>query len=262
MGERFGKNVDRAARAGNHDGLGPVQTGARVERCRNEQGSARPGGRAAAALRLATILGAVVLLSVLGHRLVGWISASAGGLAETGGLPVVVMLALMAGYALLLAIPFVPGVELGIALMMIEGGRIAPAIYAATVVGLSLAFLAGCLVPDGALVRLFAALRLSAARRLIEDIAPLDREARLARLEARLPRRAAPFLLRHRYLLLAVLINLPGSSLLGGGGGISMVAGMSRLCRPVAALATFALAVAPVPVVVFLASGRPPLWPF
>ena len=233
-----------------------------MTRCRGNQGSAPPGGRAAAAVRLGVVIAAVFGASLLGHRLVGWISASAGGLPETGELRVVVMLALLAAYALLLAVPFVPGVELGIAIMMIEGGRVAPAVYAGTVTGLTLAFLAGSLVPDAALARLFAALRLPAARRLIGEVAPLDREARLARLQARLPRRVAPFLLRHRYLLLAVLINLPGSSLLGGGGGIAMVAGMSRLCTPVAALATFALAVAPVPVVVFLVSGRPPLWPF
>ncbi|MGB3315212.1 MAG: hypothetical protein WBB85_12430, partial [Albidovulum sp.] len=61
------------------------------------------------------------------------------------------------------------------------------------------------------------------------------------------------------YVLLALLINLPGNSLLGGGGGILLLAGMSRLFSPLATLATVAIAVAPVPILVYLMGEGHPL---
>ncbi|WP_226892485.1 hypothetical protein [Phycobacter azelaicus] len=46
-------------------------------------------------------------------------------------------------YALLLAIPFVPGVEIGIALSSCQGPAIAPFVHAATVAGLLISFAIG-----------------------------------------------------------------------------------------------------------------------
>ena len=43
------------------------------------------------------------------------------------------------------------------------------------------------------------------------------------------PRRLVPWLTRHRAITLIVLINLPGNTLLGGGGGIALVTGLSKL---------------------------------
>jgi hypothetical protein len=57
---------------------------------------------------------------------------------------------------------------------------------------------------------------------------------------------------RFRYVALALLINLPGSSLIGGGGGILLLAGLSGLFLPKATFLTLALAVAPVPLLVWL----------
>ena len=215
----------------------------------------RKGGWRGAPARLMAVLGLAVLLSLAGRWLIGWLGAEVEGVGAHGA---ALLIALVAGYALLLAVPFVPGVELGLALLMMEGGRIAPAIYAATVAGLMLAFLIGLWLPDRVLVRAFEALRLHRAARLAGELEPLDRGARIARLEAQLPRRIGPIALRHRYLVLAVLINLPGSGLIGGGGGIAMVAGLSRLCGPLGAAVTFAIAVAPVPLIIYLA-GMPGL---
>lgn len=61
-----------------------------------------------------------------------------------------------------------------------------------------------------------------------------------------------PRLLRHRYLALAVALNLPGNTLLGGGGGIALMAGLSGLYPMPAYLTTVAIAVAPVPLLVGL----------
>ena len=61
-----------------------------------------------------------------------------------------------------------------------------------------------------------------------------------------------PVLLRHRYLALGVAFNLPGNTLLGGGGGIALAAGMSGLYPLLAYVAVVAIAVAPVPLLVLL----------
>jgi hypothetical protein len=50
-----------------------------------------------------------------------------------------------------------------------------------------------------------------------------------------------------------VLINLPGNMLVGGGGGIALVAGMTRLFSWPAFLLTVAVAVAPVPLLIYFA---------
>ncbi|HXV11709.1 MAG TPA: hypothetical protein VD839_12995, partial [Burkholderiales bacterium] len=59
-------------------------------------------------------------------------------------------------------------------------------------------------------------------------------------------------LLNHRYLLLALLLNLPGNVLIGGGGGIAMMAGMSRLYSFPSYLALISVAILPGPVLVML----------
>jgi hypothetical protein len=56
---------------------------------------------------------------------------------------------------------------------------------------------------------------------------------------------------RCRYLLVALLVNLPGNALLGCGGGIALSPGLSRVFQPAAMVATLAVAVSPVPLAVW-----------
>jgi hypothetical protein len=49
-----------------------------------------------------------------------------------------------------------------------------------------------------------------------------------------------------------VAVTLPGNTLLGGGGGIALAAGMSGVYRLPTYVATVAVAVAPVPLLVLL----------
>ena len=63
----------------------------------------------------------------------------------------------------------------------------------------------------------------------------------------RSPKKFVPFLLKYRYLALLVVINAPGNIVIGGGGGIAMSAGMSRLFVPSLFLLTIAIAVSPIP---------------
>lgn len=153
-------------------------------------------------------------------------------------------------YIGLLAVPFVPGAEIGLAMLAALGARIAPLIYVATVASMMLAFMLGKFLPVETLQNALFQLRLRKAAALIRKAAPLSGEERLAMLLNGQPKRALAKTIRFRYLALALAVNTPGNSLIGGGGGIMMVAGLSGIFSPIWTLITVAIAVAPVPVAI------------
>ena len=155
-------------------------------------------------------------------------------------------------YAILLAVPFVPGAEIGVALMAMLGPRIALLVYLCTLAGLSLSFILGHLIPIKVLIHLARDLNLERTRRLLEDIEPLDKRARLDLMISRAPKRFLPLLLRYRYLALAAALNIPGNYVIGGGGGIALFAGVSRLFSVTGFFVTIILAVSPVPLAVMI----------
>lgn len=162
------------------------------------------------------------------------------------------MLLALVLYALLIAIPFVPGVEIGLSLLMMRGADVAPLVFVATFAGLTLAFLIGQWLPYPMLNRFCQDLRLRKAAALVERLAPLGRDERLEILREHLPDRLGKILLRYRYLTVALALNIPGNAFIGGGGGIAMIAGLSRLFSTRIILIWFALAVLPVPLLVML----------
>jgi hypothetical protein len=167
-----------------------------------------------------------------------------------------------AAFVILLALPYVPGMEVSIALLLVLGSAGALLVYLATLLALSISFGMGRLVPTAALAGLLGWLHLTRAKVLVERVHPLPPQEKLAFLLASAPSRWAPRLLRHRYVALAIVLNLPGNALLGGGGGIGLFAGTSGLFRYPAYLLTVAIAASPIPLAVWLLgeSGRS-LWP-
>lgn len=159
-------------------------------------------------------------------------------------------------YALASALPFVPGAEVGFGLMLTFGARIVPLVYVSMVLALTIAFLVGRLIPARVTAAGFDYAGLTRARDMVLRIAPLDANARLETLIAHAPRRFVPFLLRHRYVALGVAFNLPGNTLIGGGGGIALAAGMSGIYPAPAYLVTVALAVSPLPLLFLLMGAR------
>ncbi len=204
----------------------------------------------ASILRLA-VRGLIIAAAVLAiYSALGWVTEKAS---QTGNERLMIgMLSLvLLGYALLIAVPFMPGIEIGISLLMLQGASIAPFVYAATVLGLLFAFLAGRLVPYAWVRTTLQDLRWRSARDFIEKLEPMDQEERLTHLSKRLPQFLRPALKAGRYVLLACLLNVPGNAVIGGGGGIAFIAGFSRLFRPSWTAAAIALGVLPVPLVVW-----------
>ncbi len=156
----------------------------------------------------------------------------------------------MVFYALLLAIPFVPGVEIGFGLIIMFGTPLVIPVYISTVIGINLGFVLGRVIPVKRLQSLLRFLYLERAANLIGHITPLPHGAKMQTLAAAAPKRFVPFLLRHRYLAIAAAINIPGNAVIGGGGGIGMLAGLSRIFPWPLFTLTVALAVAPVPLLI------------
>lgn len=215
--------------------------------------------------RLMLKLGVLVAIVILSHYVIDFALSWAESLptpAEARA-ELLILLVIFITYALLISLPFVPGIEIAIALLVLRGPEFALPIYAATLGGLSLSFLAGRLVPIRALRGFFLDLHLPRAVHLVDRLAPLGPAQRVRELQRSLPRKYARSALRYRYLGLALLINMPGSGLIGGGGGICLMAGMSGVFSPRITLPVIAIAILPFPLFMWLAgsSGLMPWLP-
>jgi hypothetical protein len=154
-------------------------------------------------------------------------------------------------YVLLLSLPFVPGVELDVLLMCVFGKEGIVFVYLATIAGLTLAFLMGRLLPKAWVASRLQMLGFSKTCDYpienMDDI--LDH---LTHNRQGYQNRFPSFLSKYRYLTIALLFNLPGNYLIGGGGGISLACGISRRFAWKWFLLTVVLAVSPVPLLAFL----------
>lgn len=217
-----------------------------------------PRGKAASAMT-ASILRVLVLILVLG--LLIYLSHSVSDRVmdflarqDDGMIFKIIAIGLLAYFATM-ALPFMPGVEIGLALLTAFGALVAPYVWLATVLALSLSFCVGRFVPCRVTARILAALgmlRGAALVRRLGDAPPSDAASFLA---SRAASPVALALLRYRYLALAAAINTPGNIVLGGGGGIALAAGLSRTFHPALFILTVALATMPVPLA-FLFGAR------
>lgn len=155
-------------------------------------------------------------------------------------------------YLLLMAIPFMPGIEIGLALMILLGNKGALLIYLCTVMALSISFIIGRRAPPHLILHLLNWFHLYKASVLVAQLEPLDQQQRLKLLYEKAPSKLVPFLLRHRYLAIVAILNLPGNALIGGGGGIGIIAGMSKIFPFYVYILLVAAAVAPVPLLFYL----------
>lgn len=145
------------------------------------------------------------------------------------------------------ATPFVPGAEIGFGLILLFGGKIAPLVYLGMVFALLLAFMVGRLIPLSWLAASFGFVGLERARNFVLGQQSLSPQTRIESLTENVPSRLAKLMLRNRYFLIIAVLNLPGNSLMGGGGGIALLAGISGLFSVPKMVLTVTFAVAPVP---------------
>ena len=160
-------------------------------------------------------------------------------------------------YVLWMALPFVPGIELGLALMVMLGTRGVVLVYLCTLLSLSLSFTIGRLIPLNDFARFLGWLHLYKAQDLVLQLEPLNSEEKLNFLLRTAPSKVIPFLLKHRYLTIAIALNLPGNALIGGGGGIGLITGMSRLYPFPKYILLVSLAITPLPIL--LLAGKLPV---
>ena len=151
-------------------------------------------------------------------------------------------------YVLWMALPFVPGIELGLAIMALLGPKGVVLVYLCTLLSLSMGFALGRLIPLEVFSRFLAWLHLQKARNLIVQIAPLTPEEKLDFLLRNTPSKFLPYLLKHRLLMLAFILNMPGNAIIGGGGGIALIAGMSGLFTFPKYILFVSLAITPLPI--------------
>ena len=158
-------------------------------------------------------------------------------------------------FVLAAAIPFVPGAEIGFALLLLFGGNAAPIVYAGMVGALILSFSVGRFVPLRFISRIASWLRLKRVADWVSEIESVPAQGRSELVAARLKGRFSRRLLRSRYAVFAVFLNEPGNSILGGGGGLAFLAGVSGLYRFWPYLVRVMIAVAPFPLF-FLLQGN------
>ncbi len=130
-------------------------------------------------------------------------------------------------YAFLLALPYIPSVEIGFAIMMLFGKPGVLFAYVATLLGFLGAFVAGHLVN-----------KFNLENHALFRVCKSEITFKLAR--------KSPF------FALIALINLPGNVVIGGGGGISLNYGFSKQLNIFSFMLAIALGVAPLPLLMLL----------
>lgn len=137
-----------------------------------------------------------------------------GVIESTGASPVLVLIGVCIIYSVLLMVPYMPGMEVGLIIMMVFGPMGIVGAWLSTVFGMTMAFFIGTKIKKTAYMQVFIT-RVNALSQSNPE------QGRLRKVLAYWLR----LLSISPYLSTAVLINLPGNSLIGGGGGIALTAG-------------------------------------
>lgn len=139
--------------------------------------------------------------------------------ADTGGWPMLLVTGLL--YALLLAIPFVPGLELGWAIIAMFGRPGIVVAWGASIAGLCLGFALASLLHGHPRLE-----RIQQQRSVLLNTA----DDRLS-VTMRVLRKCLGWHHRHPYLFVMVGLNIPGNWIIGGGGGIAWISGVTPEIR-------------------------------
>ncbi|NKB54576.1 MAG: hypothetical protein GKR97_20630 [Rhizobiaceae bacterium] len=155
-------------------------------------------------------------------------------------------------YVFASAVPFVPGAEIGFLMLAMFGASVAGSVYLCMVGALLLAYYVGRLCPPSILARVLNIMGLQRAGAWVKNLKGSSHMEVDKLVASKVDGKFTELLFKNRYIALALILNLPGNSLLGGGGGLAMMAGASKLYSPGKFFVTIAVAVAPIPLVVYL----------
>lgn len=151
---------------------------------------------------------------------------------------------MLACYALVLAIPFVPGVEIGLLLMLVYGKAGIFSVYLMTIVGLFIPYLVGRFVPKDVMKEWLV------GRTHMPGTRPPNFGGRLYNklLSVHPDYRG----LRIKPLILGIAFNVPGNAVIGGGGAVALATGVTRFVSTPMYLLVVAVATLPVPLLAYL----------
>ena len=161
-----------------------------------------------------------------------------------------IIIVMMLIFFVFMTLPFLPAIEISLVLLALVEIKGVLVIYGLTILALSLAYGMGHRMPLHVLVRILYFFHLTKAAAVFARIAEADPASRLEMLQQEINSSMAQRWVRHRYLLLALLLNMPGNAVIGGGGGIAMLCGMSGLVSYPKFLLTTLLAALPIPMLV------------
>jgi hypothetical protein len=149
-------------------------------------------------------------------------------------------------YVLMLSVPFFPGIEIAWVMIFIYGKEAIILLYFLTICGLCLSFGIGRWFEKSWLTTW---INIPALKKHFSERS-LNIRTRLSSLHPRMAPiiASSQTLTKHHYVLLAIIINVPGNTLVGGGGGISFICGMNHRFSWKGFILTLVLAIAPVPI--------------
>jgi hypothetical protein len=206
-------------------------------------------------LRIALLLAGYAAIIVFGHFAGRWLDQALNidGMTANSSTANWLLIGGLLVFIVCLALPFVPGIEISLALFALFGTSVALPVYAATLVALAISYTAGRYVPLNSLAVFFDFIGLHAASALVRRLGAMTPRERNSTLADMAPGRYSAFLVRYPELALIAALNVPGNALFGGGGGIALFAGMSGLFAPWRYMLAIAIGSIPVPLLMLFA---------
>lgn len=150
-------------------------------------------------------------------------------------------------------LPFVPSSEIGFGLLIIFGGEMAPLIVLVSSAGLITSFLVGKFVPKQKLANLLVWFGLEKAPRFLLRLQGMSSQQKLDQMMQGVSKKWSIVLLRYRYLGVIALLNIPGNAVIGGGGGIAFMAGVTGVFSVKGFATSAIIGVMPYPLFFFVA---------
>ncbi len=154
-------------------------------------------------------------------------------------------------YIILLSLPFIPGVELGLLLMCLIGKEGIFFVYLCTIIGLHVSFAMGRFLPEAWISSWVKSLGVASS--CSTNLNWMKSMLNHSPLGNRFNHKLGKHLTKYRYFALALLFNLPGNFIFGGGGGIALISGMNRrFVSWKGFFCTVSIATAPVPALAYI----------